>query len=527
MMSKLKTIAKKQKNTASTPVAKGASSDAVESSVGIHGKQLALVFIALLLSMFTSSISETIAATALPTIVGDLGGVELIQWVSTAYVLAATIMMPIYGRLGDQIGRKKLLITALTIYTIGKIVCGVAPSMEVLILGRVISGLGGGGIMVLVSAIIADLVPARQRGKYLGVTGSVFAVSVVLGPLLGGFFVQVTGWRWLFAFTVPLTIIAVLALAKFLKEPKHEHPKHLLDGPGIGLMAIWVTSLILAVSWGGNTYKWDSPVIIGLFVAFVVALVIFILVELRAKRPVVALSMFKNRNFALCTLAGVIMNVSLMGMVNYLPTFYQIARDYTPEEAGLLMAPMMAGVLITGIIMGFVASKTGHYKWMPITMFALSGVGIFLMGSMTVDTPLPLVLLYEFVTGVGVGCGLQILTLIIQNEFSHDVVGAATATSKFFQEIGATLGTAFVGSLFTSRLMTDLAGKLGEGASQGLTIDKITPTLIEHLPEQVRMVIANGYDQALLPLFYYFIPLCAIGFLLMWFLEEKPLAKKV
>lgn len=497
-----------------------------ETTTDIHGKRLALVFVALLLCMFTSSISETIAATALPTIVGDLGGVELIQWISTAYVLAATIMMPIYGRLGDLIGRKKLLITALIIYTIGKIVCGVAPSMDVLILGRVISGLGGGGIMVLVSAIIADLVPARQRGKYLGVTGSVFAVSVVLGPLLGGFFVQVTGWRWLFAFTVPLTIIAVLALAKFLKEPPHERPKHLLDVPGIILMSIWVTSLILAVSWGGNSYTWDSPTILGLFTAFIIALILFIIAEIKAKRPVVDLTMFKNRNFSLCTIAGLIMNVTLMGMVNYLPTFYQIARDYSPEEAGLLMAPMMAGVLITGIIMGFVASKTGRYKWMPITMFLLSSVGVFLMASMTVYTPLPLVLLFEFVTGVGVGCGLQILTLIIQNEFAHAVVGTATATSKFFQEIGATLGTAFVGSLFTSRLMTDLADKLGEGA-RGITIDKITPSLVEHLPEQIRTVIAGGYAEALLPLFYYFIPLLIAGFLLMLFLKEKPLAKKV
>ena len=494
---------------------------------GIHGTRLALVFIALLLAMFTGSVSETIAATALPTIVGDLGGVDLIQWISTAYVLAATIMMPIYGRLGDLIGRKKLLIFALTVYTIGKIVCGVAPDMGVLIAGRVISGLGGGGIMVLVSAIVADLVPARQRGKYLGVTGSVFAVSTVLGPLLGGFFVQVTGWRWLFAFTVPLTVIAVLALAKFLKEPpKDARPKNLVDVPGIMLMSVWVTSLVLAVSWGGNMYPWDSPTIIGLFVAFAIGLALFIVRELKAMRPVVDLSMFKDRNFALCTIAGLIMNISLMGVVNYLPTFYQIARDYTPEEAGLLMAPMMAGVLITGIVMGFVASKTGKYKWMPIMMFVGSTIGVLLLASMTVSTPLPLVLLFEFVAGVGVGFGLQILTLIIQNEFTHSVVGTATATSKFFQEIGATLGTAFIGSLFTSRLMTDLAGKLGSGAT-GLTIDKLTPSLVEHLPEQVRMVIAHGYAEALLPLFYYFVPLLVLGFTLMLFLKEKPLAKTV
>lgn len=508
-------------------IAKSQQIQKSDGTTGIHGVRLALVFLALLLAMFTSSISETIAATALPTIVGDLGGVELIQWISTAYVLAATIMMPIYGKLGDLIGRKFLLIGALTIYTIGKIICGVAPDMGVLIAGRVISGLGGGGIMVLVSAIIADLVPARQRGKYLGVTGSVFAVSVVLGPLLGGFFVQVTGWRWLFAFTVPLTVIAVLALAKFLKEPpRKEKPKNLLDVPGIMLMSIWVTALVLAVSWGGNLYAWDSPTIIGLFTAFLVGAVLFAIREFHAARPVVDLSMFKDRNFALCTIAGLIMNISLMGVVNYLPTFYQIARDYTPEEAGLLMAPMMAGVLITGIIMGFVASKTGRYKWMPIMMFVGATIGVILLAHMTVATPLPLLLLYEFIAGVGVGFGLQILTLIIQNEFPHAVVGTATATSKFFQEIGATLGTAFIGSLFTSRLMTDLAGKLGSDAS-GLSIDKLTPSLVQHLPTEVQSVIANGYAEALLPLFYYFVPLLVLGFVLMWFLKEKPLAKKV
>ena len=508
-------------------IAKTQQIEKSNGTTGIHGTRLVLVFLALLLAMFTSSISETIAATALPTIVGDLGGVELIQWISTAYVLAATIVMPIYGKLGDLIGRKYLLIFALTVYTIGKIICGVTPNMEVLIAGRVISGLGGGGIMVLVSAIVADLVPARQRGKYLGVTGSVFAVSTVLGPLLGGFFVQVTGWRWLFAFTVPLTVIAVAALAKFLKEPpRQDKSKNLLDVPGIMLMSVWVTALVLAVSWGGNLYEWHSPTIIGLFTAFLVGAVLFAIREFHAARPVVDLKMFKDRNFALCTIAGLIMNVSLMGVVNYLPTFYQIARDYTPEEAGLLMAPMMAGVLITGIIMGFVASKTGRYKWMPIMMFVGATIGVILLANMTVTTPLPLVLLFEFVAGVGVGFGLQILTLIIQNEFPHAVVGTATATSKFFQEIGATLGTAFIGSLFTSRLMTDLAGKLGSGVS-GLTIDKLTPSLVEHLPEQVRAVIAQGYAEALLPLFYYFVPLLVLGFVLMWFLKEKPLAKKV
>lgn len=486
---------------------------------------VAAVFAGLLLAMFVSTLSETVTATALPTIVGDLGGVDHMQWVTTAYILASTIMMPIYGKLGDLFGRKYLFIVALSVFIVGSATCGLAPSMDGLIAGRAVEGLGGGGLIILAQATIADIIPPRQRGKYMGVMGSVFAVSTVVGPLLGGWFVQVTGWRWLFAFNIPLALLAIGAVAFFLTNPERRDDRPPVDVGGMMAMAVSVSSLVLATAWGGTLYPWLSWQIIGLFALFVVAAVAFVLVERRAKEPIIPMLLFKNRNFVVCTVTGMFIMLGMMGTVSYLPTYFQIVDGLAPEQAGLMTFPMMAGVLLTAVGTGFLATKTGRYKWMPIASCAVAAVGFVLLSRLTPDTSLLMTGVFLFILGFGIGLGQQILVLIVQNEFPHAIVGTATAANNFFRQIGSTLGASLVGALFTSRLAADLAAQLPR--VDNISMNRITPQFIDHLSGPVRDIITTAYSDALVPIFLYVVPLLVVGFLLMLTLKENPLAKSV
>lgn len=492
---------------------------------GLHGAALALVFTGLLLAMFVSSISETIAATALPIIVGDLGGVEIMQWVTTSYILASTITMPIYGKLGDLMGRKGLLIFGLVIYTVGKVICAVAPDMAILITGRIVSGIGGGGLIILTQAAIADVTPTRTRGKYLGVMGAVFAMCTVLGPVLGGWFLNISGWRLIFWFTVPIAAVAIVFLI-FFYHVSYKHTKRpSVDVAGCILMAISVTTVVLAVAWGGNQYAWDSWEILSLFAAFVVSGVVFVFVERKSQQPIIPMYLFKNRNFVISSAAGMLIYIGLMGAVNYLPTYFQIVDKMGPIDAGLMVTPMSIAMFISSTASGFLAARSGKYKWMPIVMAAMAAIGFGLMSTLSEYQPLIITLAIYAFTGLGVGLGLQILVLIVQNEFPHAIVGTATAANNFFRQIGSTLGASLVGSLFTARLTADLTATLPK--ADNISIASITPSLVDKLPEHVQQIIASGYNDALVPLFVYFIPLCVIAFVLLLFIKENPLKKTI
>ena len=486
---------------------------------------VAAVCAGLLLAMFVSTLSETVTATALPTIVGDLGGVDHMQWVTTAYILASTIMMPVYGKLGDLFGRKHLFIVALSVFIVGSATCGLAPSMDGLIAGRAVEGLGGGGLIILSQATIADIIPPRQRGKYMGILGSVFAVSTVVGPLLGGWFVQVTGWRWLFAFNIPLALLAIAAVAFFSRRParRAKHPS--VDVLGMMAMAVSVSSLVLATAWGGTLFPWLSWQIVGLFALFAAMAVVFALVERRAKEPVIPLFLFKNRNFVVCTVTGMFIMLGMMGTVSYLPTYFQIVDGLAPEQAGLMTFPMMAGVLVTAVGAGLLATRTGRYKWMPIASCAVAAVGFVLLSRLAPGTPLPVAGAFLFVLGFGIGLGQQILVLIVQNEFPHTIVGTATAANNFFRQIGSTLGASLVGALFTSRLAADLAAQLPR--VDNINMNRITPEYVQHLAQPEQGLIATAYSDALVPIFLYVVPLLIVGFVLMLTLKEHPLATSV
>lgn len=485
------------------------------------------VFAGLLLAMFASSLDQTVVSTALPTIVGELGGVNHMLWVTTAYILASTIMMPIYGKLGDLIGRKYLFMGALVLFTLGSLVCALESSMFGLITGRGIQGLGGGGLMILSQAIIADIVPVRERGKYMGFMGGIFAISMVLGPLVGGWLTGGPGWRWIFWLNIPIAILAILSAAVFLPKPKRVEAKLSFDVWGMLCMTVSVVSLILTTSWGGNTYAWDSPVIIGLIIAFVVGAVAFIYIEKRTEEPIIPLELFKNRNFNIATLAGLFIMVGMMGALSYLPTYLQIVKGLSATAAGYMTLPMMVGSFITSIGTGILASKTGRYKWMPIASCLVAALGFYLLSSLVVDTSLLIFGIYLFVLGFGLGLGQQILVLIVQNEFPASMVGTATASNNFFREIGATLGVSIVGALFTSRLGSEFTKgfqDMGGVEALGFSTNSITPELVHGLSDSIQSVVATAYNDALTPVFLYVLPLMLVGAVLLCFIQENPLA---
>lgn len=488
-------------------------------------RTILLVFAGLLVAMLLGSLDQTIFSTALPTIVGELDGVDHMLWVTTAYMVAATIMMPIYGKLGDLIGRKGLFIAGLSVFLVGSVVGGLATDMTWLIVGRAIQGIGGGGLMILSQAIIADVVPVRERSKYMGIMGAVFGLSAVVGPLLGGWFTEGIGWRWAFWINIPLGIVAIAFAAVFLKLPKHR-TEFRFDVWGTLTMAVAVTSIILVTSWGGNTYDWDSPQVLWLIVTAVVAAAAFVVAEHKASDPLIPLSLFRSRNFVLATVAGLFIGVAMFGTLAYLPTYLQIVAGVGATVSGYLMLPMIAGLMISTIGTGAIASKTGRYKWMPIASMIVIGIGLALMSTLTVDTALWIMLSYLFVLGFGIGLGMQILVLIVQNSFPNSQVGTATASNNFFREIGASIGGALVGALFTSRL-TDLltegmAGLGAAGSAVGGDFNSLTPGAVNALPDAIREVIVGAYNDALTPVFLMLVPMVVLGLVALLFIKEVP-----
>jgi len=490
-------------------------------------RNILLVFAGLMVTMLLASLDQTIFSTALPTIVGELDGVDHMLWVTTAYILASTIMLPVYGKLGDLIGRKGLFIGAIALFIAGSIVGGLADSMSWLIAGRAIQGLGGGGLMILSQAIIADVVPARERGKYMGIMGGVFALSSVAGPLLGGWFTEGIGWRWAFWMNIPLGILAIVSAVVFLKLPKVAHDKPRIDFTGMGLLAIASTCLVLVTTWGGTTYDWDSLVIIGLIAGFVVAGIAFVMVERKAAEPIMPLHLFKDRNFNLTTIAGLITGIAMFGALAYLPTYLQMVTGVNATEAGLLMIPMMAALLVSSIVSGQLVSRTGRYKWLPIVGTSIVAVALALMSTMTPTLPIWILCSFLALMGLGLGMSMQILILIVQNSFPVREVGTATASNNYFRQIGASLGAAIVGSLFVARLTDLLAERMPAGAAAGGESNSFTPAIVRDLPAAVRDVIVGSYNDALTPVFLYMVPLVIVAAILLCFVKEKPLATTI
>lgn len=492
-------------------------------------KTVILTFIGLMVSMLMASLGQTVLSTALPTIVGEMGGVSHMTWIFTSYILATTIVMPIVGRISDLFGRKPLIVASILLFMGGAILGGMADSIGMLIASRVVQGLGGGGLMVLSQSAVADVVPARERGKYMGILGSVFAVSSVAGPLLGGWFTEGPGWRWAFWINIPLGVLAVVATAKFLKLPAPQRAARTrIDYGGMALVGVATTAIVLICTWGGGTYSWGSPVILELTGLAVLAVIGLIWVESKATNPILPLAMFKERNFTLSTGVGLLTGVAMFGVIGYMPTYIQMVTGVTATQAGLLMIPLMLSLLVSSVLSGVLVSRSGKYKAYPIVGVALMAVGLFVVSTLEPHSAIWLMSIYLAVFGIGLGLSQQILTLIVQNSFPGSVVGTATASFNYFKQVGATVGSAIVGSIFASRLATSLATNLaGVSTPPGLNPQSLTPQGVLGLPDAVREPVISSYNEALLPIFLALVPVVLASLLVALFIKEVPLATKL
>lgn len=507
-----------------------ATATAEKAPIVLTKKTIILIFSALMAAMFLATLDQTIVSTAMPTIVGELDGVEHQAWLVTIYLLAMTIVMPLYGKFGDMWGRKVIFLVAIAIFVVGSFGSGMSQNFWELIAWRGFQGLGGGGLMILSQAIIADIIPASERGKYMGPLGGLFAISSVLGPVLGGFFTQHMDWRWCFWINVPIGIVAFIIALFALKLPSHKSDKK-VDVLGIIFMVAATSQLILVTSWGGHDYDWNSPTIISLIIGTVVAALIFVYVESKVSNPIIPIFLFKNKTFVLSTVIGLLLGLGMFSAMAFLPTFMQMASGTDVTGSGLLMLPMMAGVMLTSIVSGIIVSKTGKYKIYPLFGTLIAGLALAWMTTLTADTSMALIGCMIFTMGFGLGLVMQIIVLVIQNSVAPELVGTATSTNNYFREIGASVGTALFGSIFTSRL----ADKVGEAMSQvpgggagsgggAPTTDSLTPESVASLAGPIHDLVVNAYADALAPSFWYMVPVFLVAFVLAWFLPQLKLS---
>lgn len=500
-----------------------------------------IIFAALMLTMLMSSLGQMIFGSALPTIVGELGGVDQMSWVISAFMVTMTIAMPLAGQLGDRMGRKWVYISGIAIFVIGSTLGGFANDMGMLITGRAIQGFGAGIMMISSQSIVAEVVSARERGKFMGIMGGVFGVSSVLGPVLGGWFTDGPGWRWGLWINIPLGLLAIVVCAFVLKLRVGEQGFKGFDWMGFAAIAITTSTLILLTTWGGSEYEWTSPTILSMAAVVIVGALLTVFIESRASQPLIPVQLFKNRNMVLTTLAGTVLGLAMMGVLGYMPTYLQMVHTLTPTEAGLMMIPMMVGMIGVSTGVGFIIAKTGNYKYYPIAGLAITAFALWWMSQMTVETSLTGIGVRFLVFGVGLGFVMQVLVLIVQNSFPVSQVGTATAANNFFRQIGSALGASIVGSMFIHNMQNEMATRLPdalaslgkEGAAiaqefQGAdAANSLTPHAVAELPDVLRDAILNSYNDGLTPVIGMMVPLAIVAMLILFPLRQERLKETI
>ncbi|WP_156744293.1 MDR family MFS transporter [Mycobacterium sp. 1164985.4] len=478
------------------------------------------VFIAVLLGMLLAALDQTIVATALPTVVADLGGAGHQSWVVTSYLLASTIVTAIVGKLGDLFGRKTVFGAAVLFFLTGSVLCGIATSMTMLVASRALQGIGGGAIMVTAMALIGEVIPLRDRGRYQGALGAVFGVTTVIGPLLGGFFTDHLTWRWAFWINVPVAV-AVLAVAAVAIPPLTKSGKAVIDYAGIVFVGLGASGLTLATSWGGSTYPWSSPTIIGLFAASFAALAIFVWVELHAAEPILPIRLFASPVFTVCCILGFIVGFAMLGALTFLPTFMQFVNGVSATTSGLRTLPMVAGMLITSIGSGQIVGRTGRYRIFPIAGTATMAVAFLLLSGMDAATPTWQQSLYLFILGTGIGLCMQVLVLVVQNTSSFADLGVATSGVTFFRTIGSSFGAAIFGSLFANFLASRIGPALAASGAPPRAAE--SPQALHMLSPRMGAPIIDAYADSLGRVFLCAVPVAVVGFVVSLFLKEVQL----
>lgn len=490
------------------------------------GRALATIFGALMLGMLLAALDQTIVSTALPTIVGDLGGLNHLSWVVTSYLLASTASTPLYGKLGDMYGRKPVFMAAILIFLTGSMLAGLSQTLGQLIAFRALQGVGAGGLMVGAQAIIGDIVPPRERGRYMGLIGSVFAVASVAGPLLGGFFVDNLSWRWVFYVNMPIGALAIAVVALRLHLPVARQ-RHHVDYLGAVLLTAGVSALILLTTWGGNEYAWGSAPIIALGVGGVALLLAFVARERRAREPIVPLGLFGSRTFNVAGGMAFLIGLAMFGAIIFIPLFLQLVYGASPTSSGLQMLPLIVGLLVASIASGRTISRIGRYRPFPIAGSAILVVGMYLLSRLDVSTPHWLASLYMLVVGVGIGLVLQVLVLVVQNNADPGDIGVATSTATFFRSVGGSFGVAILGSIFATRLaarLTHLPGGAGNRLSGGVHLN---PAQARQLPPAIHRAFLDAFTVALHGVFLWGMAFAAMAFALSWLLQEVPLRTRV
>jgi EmrB/QacA subfamily drug resistance transporter len=484
-------------------------------------REVLVVLPGLLLAIMLAMLDQLIVGTALPRIVGSLGGVAHLSWVVTAYVLASTITTPLYGKLGDMYGRKKLFMTAIVIFLAGSAAAGLSQSMAELITFRAIQGLGAGGLMVSAIAIIGDLVSPRERGQYMGYIMAVMMTATIGGPLLGGFITDSFSWRWIFYINLPIGGVALAYLAATLHLPGRR-VEHRVDYLGALVLAVATTAIVLVSTWGGSQYAWASPQILGLCALALVTVALFIMIEARTAEPILPLHVFRSRNFSLVTGLSFLAGLAMFGAITFLPLYQQTVQGASPTVSGLLLTPMMVGVMITSLIAGQITTRTGRYKALPILGAAGMTIGMWLLSLLGVNTSRVTSSLYMVVLGLGMGFLMQMTTLVAQNSVEPRDIGVASSSRLFFQQIGGSIGVSAFGAIFARRL-ADALTSTSPGVHLSTSGGQFDPATVKSLPAAIQHDVYYAVSYAIHGVFLWAVPACALAFALAWFIKEVPL----